>query len=216
MDVKILVRRIVLGWIILAFIVGAFGRVSVAATNGGRTAADFLLIGAGARAAGMGGAFSAVSEGASASYWNPAGLTGIEQGEVMLGHFAWFQDVTLEFGAFAYKLNDRATMSASITYLNYGTIEGYDIDGNPTADISAYDLAAAVSFGYLAREDLSAGLTAKPLTGILKNFTIPARCLTFMFPISGGRAEPHRQDLILRWRLPRSIFPTYLKLLPVR
>ena len=228
MDVRILVRRIVLGWILLAFIVAAFGRVTVAETNGGRTAADFLLIGAGARAAGMGGAFSAVSEGATASYWNPAGLTSLEQGEVMLGHFAWYQDVTLEFGALAYRLNDRASLSTSITYLNYGTIEGYDLAGNRTADISAYDLAAAVSFGYLAREDISVGLTAKVITQKLDDingstvaFDIGGRYIADRFTVAGVLSnlgpsisfEGVSESLPSAARLGFSVYPLDEKLL---
>ena len=41
-------------------------------------AAPFLRMGVGARALGMGGAFTAVADDATASYWNPAGLTKIE------------------------------------------------------------------------------------------------------------------------------------------
>jgi len=40
----------------------------------GTAGAQFLKIGIGARGAGMAGAFSAVADGASALYWNPAGI----------------------------------------------------------------------------------------------------------------------------------------------
>ncbi len=164
MDVRSLVKRIILAWIILVVLEALFGRVTVAETNGGRTAANFLLIGAGARPAGMGGAFTAVSQGAEASYWNPAGLTSVEQSEVLLSHFAWFQDMTLEYGAFAHRISHDATLAASVTYFNYGTIQGYDMDGNLTSEISAYDLAAALSLGYRVNADISVGLTTKYIT----------------------------------------------------
>lgn len=164
MDVRNLVKRIIVGWIILVALVALFGRVTVAETNGGTTAANFLLIGAGARPAGMAGAFTAVSRGAEASYWNPAGLTSVEQCEVLLSHFVWYQDMTLEYGAFAHQLGHNAALAASITYFNYGTIQGYDLEGNPTSEISAYDLAAGLSLGYRTSENLSIGLTTKYIT----------------------------------------------------
>ena len=96
--------------------VALIGKVSVAASSAGRTAADFLLIGVGARAAGMGRTYTAVSEGAPASYWNPAGLSGVEGGEVVLSHFSWFQDITLEHGTLAYQINDKTALTASVTF----------------------------------------------------------------------------------------------------
>ena len=43
----------------------------------GTTTANFLKLGAGARAEAMGGAYAAVADDATALYWNPAGLTRI-------------------------------------------------------------------------------------------------------------------------------------------
>ncbi len=133
-----------------------------AQSQAGRTTADFLLIGVGAKSAGMGGAYTAISDGADAAYWNPAGLTAIESGEVLLGHFNWYQDVSLEHGTFARKINDKTTFATSITYLNYGTIKRYGLNGEPLAnDISVYDWAGAVSFGFEVADNLSLGFSAK-------------------------------------------------------
>ncbi len=51
---------------------------------------EFLSIGAGARALGLGGAFVAIADDSTASYWNPAGLCQLESGELMLMHAAKF------------------------------------------------------------------------------------------------------------------------------
>ena len=51
---------------------------------------EFLSIGAGARALGLSGAFVAVADDSTASYWNPAGLCQIEGRELMLMHAAKF------------------------------------------------------------------------------------------------------------------------------
>jgi hypothetical protein len=49
-------------------------------------AGEFLRVGAGARALGMGGAFLAVADDATASYWNPAGLNWLRNRSVLYMH----------------------------------------------------------------------------------------------------------------------------------
>ena len=157
-------KRIFLGFLFLLVLVSLFGRVSFAASDAGQTAADFLLIGVGARAAGMGGANSAVSDGVDAAYWNPAGLTSVEGGEVILGHFSWYQDIKMEHGSGAWQVSDKTTLAASISYLGYGTIDGRDVNGVSLGEISAYDFCGGISVGYAVSEDVSVGLTGKFIT----------------------------------------------------
>lgn len=55
---------------------------SAAAAYAGEYAGESMSIGAGARALGMGGAFTAVADDASSYYWNPAGIALIQGVEV--------------------------------------------------------------------------------------------------------------------------------------
>lgn len=154
-------KKILLFFLILLIFVVLFGKISVAASNAGNTAADFLLIGVDARAAGMGGAYSAVSEGASATYWNPAGLASVESSEVIFGHFAWYQGINMEHGSLALKLSDRATIATSISYLDYGTIDARNVNGVSIGEISAYDFCGGISLGYALSSNISVGFTGK-------------------------------------------------------
>jgi len=63
----------------------------------GTYSAQFLKIGVSTRATGMGGAFTAVSDDASALYWNPAGLVELERTEVTLNSVSWPADIDLYF-----------------------------------------------------------------------------------------------------------------------
>jgi hypothetical protein len=155
------INRILIVWILLVALSALLGRVTFAASDAGRTAANFLQIGVGARAAAMGGAYSAASQGVYSVYWNPAGLANMSASEISLTHFAWYQDVKLNHGAAAFPLSDRWTVAVSATHLDYGTIDGYDNNGLSTGQISSYDFAGAVSVGWAANDRLSVGVTGK-------------------------------------------------------
>lgn len=169
--VKRTIRKIIFCGIFLVMISAMSGAVSMAASNSGTRAADFLLIGTGAASAAMSGAYTAIGQGAQAAYWNPAALAGFDGKEIQFGHIAWYQDISLEHGSAAFKVNDKLSMAASLTYLGYGTIKGYDNLGNATDDITAYDLAGGISFGYSVSDDFSVGLTGKYVSQKLDDIT---------------------------------------------
>ncbi len=78
-------------------------------------AAEFLKIGVGARALGMGGAFVSVADDASAVYWNPAGLTFLTRGQVLGMHAEQFGgEVAHDFMSATYPLRGRGSASEGI------------------------------------------------------------------------------------------------------
>ena len=60
----------------------------------GTTTANFLKIGAGARAIGMGEAFTGVSDDVTAVYWNPAGLGQLELTELSVMDNQWIEKIS--------------------------------------------------------------------------------------------------------------------------
>ncbi len=74
----------------------------------GKYAGEFLSIGVDARALALGGAYAAQATGASAAYWNPAGLAFISAREISLMHAEQFDGIV------------------GYDYLNYGYPHGED------------------------------------------------------------------------------------------
>jgi hypothetical protein len=71
----------------------------------GTAGAQFLKIGVGARAVGMGEAFVAVADDGSAIWWNPAGVARITLNGVSkltLNHSTWPADISHEFVGYAF------------------------------------------------------------------------------------------------------------------
>ncbi len=78
-------------WAVLFSIVLLAGISSNALAT--KYAGAFMENGGGARALGMGGAFTAVADDPSATFWNPAGIAEISQAEVLLMHSERFGDL---------------------------------------------------------------------------------------------------------------------------
>ena len=79
--------------LVLAIIPGAAGAK--------KFAGEFMSLGGGARALGMGGAFAAVADDASTLYWNPAGISGFEKRQALFMHSETFGDLlNYNFAAF--------------------------------------------------------------------------------------------------------------------
>ncbi len=148
-----------------------FGAGVFAASDAGQTAANFLQIGAGADAAGMGGAYSSVARGASAAFWNPARIVSSGASEISLSHFMWYQGIKLEHGAAALMLSPSLALGASVTFLDYGTIDAYDVNGNSIGEVSSYDMQGGLSLSLALNEKLSIGVTGKYIGEKLADLT---------------------------------------------
>jgi len=77
-------------------------------------AGEFMKIPVGARAVGMGGAFSAVSDDATSPYWNPAGMVFLPYREGFLQHAEEFGSlVSHNFGGYVMPLRSQGQQRAA-------------------------------------------------------------------------------------------------------
>lgn len=78
-----------------------------------RYAADFLTLGVGARALGMGGAGTALSDNAYAPYWNPAGLGQLTRYEVSFMHSTLNEADAYDFVGYVHPLKKQGAIGLS-------------------------------------------------------------------------------------------------------
>jgi hypothetical protein len=123
--------------------------------------AAFLDIGVGARGIGMGGAYTALADDASAVYWNPAGLARLEKREVSVSHAELGLGTREDFVAYAHPTS-RGTIAAAATYLSQGAIGARDATGRLTGDFQASDAAFAGAYG-IKTEAADLGVSVKYL-----------------------------------------------------
>ena len=134
---------------------------------------EFLNIGVGGRALGMGNVQAAIAEGPTAGYWNPAGLVNQPRKfNAVLMHSELFSGIVKnDYGAFAMPLDDKSVLGVSIIRMGVDAIA----DTRGLADQYGYlrydqiqyfsvaDYAFIVSYGrkLAAIEGLSVGANAK-------------------------------------------------------
>jgi hypothetical protein len=133
---------------------------------------EFLAIGVGARALGMSGAVSSLSDDVTSGYWNPAGLTRVRGNlQAALMHSEYFAGIAkYDYGAVAAPIDATRTVGLSmIRFAVDDIIDSTDLidkDGNIDYDrlrsFSSADYAFVLSYAQrLKKEGLRFGVNAK-------------------------------------------------------
>jgi hypothetical protein len=83
----------------------------------GSTDAQFLKIGVSPRAAAMGGAFISITDGAEATYYNPASIARIGNMDFIFTHTEWFAGINHEFAAGVKSFGNLGSFGISVIAL---------------------------------------------------------------------------------------------------
>ena len=156
-----MIQRIAWG---MAVILGGVAPV-LASSVGGTSGGEVLSIPVGARAIGMGEAYTAMADDVSSLYWNPAGIAILNQSQASFMYAQWLKDLTYHNASVAVPL-ENGGLGASLSYLSYGDIQGFDTKGSPTGSINAYSGVATIGGAWLG-DVWSAGFNLKGIQGEL-------------------------------------------------
>src|SRR5258706_14613795 len=125
----------------------------------GTSGGTILNIPVGVRAIGMGEAYTAQADDVSSLYWNPAGIAFLNQSQASFMYNQYVKDLTYQNASVAVPL-EYGGIGASLSYLSYGHIQGYDAAGNAAGDVNAHSGVATLGGGVLGN-NWAAGVNVK-------------------------------------------------------
>ncbi len=188
-------KRIVIIVSILLLVV-MFAQQSFAVSE---AAVLFLMISPGARAAGMGEAFVAVADDATATFWNPAGLAYQYGKQISFMHVNWLSGLTddlfYEFLTGVVSIEGVGTVGMNVVYLDLGEQQGMDEQGNETGTFSSNEFAITASYGATVSDNLAMGVNLRYIRSNLSNRGAGAEK-------GSGQASAFAFDVGLMYRFP--------------
>lgn len=131
----------------------------------GEAGVPSLTIPPGARANGMGEAFVAVSDDATAGWWNAGGLAFLKSRNLAFMHSSLVpdlvNDVYYEYLGYASPAGNVGVWSASVIFLNYGKSQATDAQGNSRGDFTSWEGSLNASFAMQFGDRLGVGASMK-------------------------------------------------------
>lgn len=154
----------------------------MSSNDAGTSTAQFLKLGAGARATALGNAYVAVANDATAVYWNPAGLNQLEQKSVSVMHAIWFENIYYDWVSYVQPTSI-GTFGVGIQYLSYGSITQTDDTGLNIGTFNPNDMAGTISYARKV-SDIMLGVNVKYISSkITKTATAVAGDIGAMYKL---------------------------------
>jgi hypothetical protein len=142
-----------------------------AGSGSGTTAFNFLKIGLGARPVGMGSAFTAVADDATAAYWNPAGLMSVVGAEALAGYVSYVAGINSGFAAYTRPFGEKARIAVSINSYYVGGLTEMDENGDRLGEFGSSMLIPTLAYGRKMSKNVTAGVAAKFIYQSIASYT---------------------------------------------
>lgn len=188
-------RRYLLG----ALFVGVMGYGSHAFAVAESTAPS-LTIPPGARPNGMGEAYVAIADDATACWWNVGAMPFIEGSNLSFMYSALVpdlaSDVNYQFVGYSSPAGDIGAWGISIIYLSYGTSIATGTEGNPLGEFTSWEGALAASYGMNLGDHVGVGLS-------LKYVRVDLAPAEFTQDNIEGAGSSFAVDVGTLWKLPK-------------
>ena len=127
----------------------------------GQNTYDFLRLDSSPRAAALGGAYVSVNDDPNIIFYNPAGITNIENIPISFSFLKHLVDINSVSLASTFNIDGIGKFASSLQYINYGDFEERDESGNKLGNFNPSDLAFTIAYGNRFNENLTYGIGLK-------------------------------------------------------
>lgn len=104
--------------------------------------------------------------------FNPASLNDSMDGQMSINYGNFYGDVNLGSASYAKSFKNGRNIHFGVTYLNYGSMEGYDELGQYTGTFSGNDVAVSVGYSYQIQDtDFYIGSNVKFISSTLESYS---------------------------------------------
>ncbi|WP_179019258.1 type IX secretion system protein PorQ [Winogradskyella forsetii] len=140
---------------------------------GGESTYQFLNLVSSPRQAALGGKIiTNFDHDVTEALYNPASINWQMNNQLAVNVSNYLGGITYGTAAYGYTWDRRVqTLHIGLTYINYGSFDGYDVNGNSTGTFSGNE--AALSFGYnykIPNTDFYIGANVKLITSLLEQY----------------------------------------------
>ncbi len=150
--------------LIITVVLGSIVVPARAQDKVGTTAANFLNVPVGGKAAGMGGAYTAIADDPTALFWNPGAISRDGRNDVYTSITSYFVDARHTWFGAKYMLTSSDAVGVSLNSLNYGDWEEVTTVEHPegTGEYwQASDMALTLSYARNMTDRFSIGGSVK-------------------------------------------------------
>ena len=160
--------------LVVTLIIFFFGIAKVYAQLGGESTYQFLNLMSSPRQAALGGkVLTNVDYDVTQALYNPATINVDMDNQLAINYSNYLGDIRYGTAAYAYTVDRRTqTFHVGMTYINYGSFDGYDENGVSTGTFTGNE--AALSVGYarqIGYSDFYVGANLKFITSKLEQYS---------------------------------------------
>jgi tetratricopeptide (TPR) repeat protein len=120
-----------------------------------------LNYGFGARAMGLGNAFTAMADDPTAVYWNPAGLEYIDQQSATLFHTSLWEGISYDFAGYVLPTLSQGTFGAGLGRIGVGEIEETGPEGVKLGKFSQQEMHFFFAYAKKMPYNITPGITLR-------------------------------------------------------